>query len=423
MRKIIIPIVIIFCSLKPGISQDSTYVRSIIDELSSEKYFGRGYLKSGCKKAATFLSKEMGKAGLKPYGDNYSQEINFSVNSFPENITLKSGEQILNPGTDYMPDPNCGDIKGTFKVFTVDSSKIKDSATISEIKKTDMSDSFFVIPLFAFEKGSSKRLIRNQVNKNFFNAKGYIFLVDNYPVWGVGHEQRDFPVINMVKDFYPVREDSIYIEIDTEMKEVVEKNLIGYLPGKTDKTIAFTAHYDHLGGIGDSVYIPGAHDNASGVGMCLDLARHFSNNPVDYNVVIMFFAGEEAGLHGSYNYVNDPLFPLGNIDFLINLDLVGTGEDGITIVNAKDSIYKEEWELFKNINKKNSFLSGIKARKVTPNSDHYPFHRKGVKSVFIYSKGGNTFYHHVKDDSEHVSLSNYNGIFNLVKTFANKYDW
>lgn len=50
------------------------------------------------------------------------------------------------------------------------------------------------------------------------------------------------------------------------------RNICAYIPGETDSMIVFTAHYDHLGMHGDTIFY-GAHDNASGTAAVLDLAR------------------------------------------------------------------------------------------------------------------------------------------------------
>ena len=55
-------------------------------------------------------------------------------------------------------------------------------------------------------------------------------------------------------------------------------------------------------------------------------------------MAFLLFSGEEAGLLGSKYYTEHPLFPLKEIKFLTNLDLLGTGDDGIMVVNA--SVYK-----------------------------------------------------------------------------------
>ena len=67
------------------------------------------------------------------------------------------------------------------------------------------------------------------------------------------------------------------------------QNVIAYVEGKKkNKFIIISAHYDHLGQMGNDVYFPGANDNASGVAMLLYLSKYFSENKPKYSY----------GLHG-----------------------------------------------------------------------------------------------------------------------------
>lgn len=79
--------------------------------------------------------------------------------------------------------------------------------------------------------------------------------------------------------------------------------MVGYIQGtrKPDSMIVLTAHYDHLGGLGNATYFPGANDNASGISMLLSLARYYSNidHRPEYTMVFIAFGGEEVGLIGS----------------------------------------------------------------------------------------------------------------------------
>lgn len=53
---------------------------------------------------------------------------------------------------------------------------------------------------------------------------------------------------------------------------------------------------------------PGALDNASGVAVCLGLARHFHAHPLDnLEVQVCVFTGEELGLYGAKAYVREHL--------------------------------------------------------------------------------------------------------------------
>ena len=86
--------------------------------------------------------------------------------------------------------------------------------------------------------------------------------------------------------------------------------------------------------MGNHAIFPGANDNASGTAFMLALAKYYKENPPKYSIAFMAFSGEEAGLLGSSHYVGHPIFPLENIKFLVNIDLMGDATDGITVVNA-----------------------------------------------------------------------------------------
>jgi Zn-dependent M28 family amino/carboxypeptidase len=184
---------------------------------------------------------------------------------------------------------------------------------------------------------------------------------------------------------------------------------------KPDSFIIVCAHYDHLGQMGKKAIFQGANDNAAGVAMLLDLAKYYQNHPAPYTLVFIAFAGEEAGLIGSYYFVNHPLCDLSKTRFVLNLDLVGTGETGITVVNATE--YKQEFALLESINSQNHYLNEIKKRGKAANSDHYFFTEAGVPSFFWYQGGPRTAYHDVEDVPETLTLFAYDATFLLARDF------
>lgn len=94
----------------------------------------------------------------------------------------------------------------------------------------------------------------------------------------------------------------------TGLRKTESANVVGVLPGSDaqlkNEYIVVTAHLDHLGrGIavnGDSVY-NGAHDNAVGMGILLEIARalHASNAKLRRSVIFVAVTAEEKGLLGS----------------------------------------------------------------------------------------------------------------------------
>ena len=106
---------------------------------------------------------------------------------------------------------------------------------------------------------------------------------------------------------------------------------------------------------------------------------------------------------------------LAKIKFLINLDLLGTGDDGIMVVNG--ALYQEQFERLKKINTSGDFVPQIKKRGKAANSDHYWFTERGVPCFFIYTMGGIAAYHDVRDRPETLPLTRYKNVFRLLTTF------
>jgi hypothetical protein len=96
-------------------------------------------------------------------------------------------------------------------------------------------------------------------------------------------------------------------------------NVVGIL-GKNSsaREILVTAHYDSFGG-------PGANDNASGVGVLIDLARYFHSLrlPPDVSMRFVDFGAEEFGLLGSKAYLRKHHTELQKCELLFNIDQVG----------------------------------------------------------------------------------------------------
>jgi Zn-dependent M28 family amino/carboxypeptidase len=107
---------------------------------------------------------------------------------------------------------------------------------------------------------------------------------------------------------------------------------------------------------------------------------------------------------------------LANISFLINLDLVGNGEEGITVVNATG--FPSAFSLLQEINHSNQYISNIYSRGKARNSDHYWFTEKGVPSFFIYTMGKRKAYHDVDDVSSTLALPEVNDLELLITQFV-----
>lgn len=384
-------------------SQDANYIMKIGKELCSKKYAGRSYniypgaKTRGIENAKTFIIDEIKNTGaldLSKYVEKSKkfskktdfQKLTFSDNAHSEKIvftnnnivhsSLKINGKVLLLGKDYLPDAS---------VPSVDFSGI--------LTKIDSV---------------------HYMNKE----KKIIFQLEKKLMYSASQAQENYVMVYIKNDILNTKENNIQcdLKITSKLEEVQTENIYCFVPGTLypDSFIVLSAHYDHLGNI-DTTYFPGANDNASGVAVLLDFMQYFKKHPQKYSIAFYFFTGEEIGLLGSKHYVEHPLFDLKRIKFLINLDLMGGGSEGVMVVNGK--VFQNEFELLEKINNDNHLNLILKSRGKAQNSDHYWFTESGVKSFFIYTLGDITAYHDIDDKSEALKFSNYHSIFQLIAQY------
>ena len=117
--------------------------------------------------------------------------------------------------------------------------------------------------------------------------------------------------------------------IVSKVRPFDSNNVIAELPGSDsklkDQGVMYSAHYDHLGIVpgmpGDNIY-NGAQDNATGVGILLELARVFSDAKVPPKRSIYFVSvtAEEQGLRGSEFFGKHPPVAAKQISLDLNFD-------------------------------------------------------------------------------------------------------
>lgn len=403
-------------------SQDSLYARKVIEKLTSKKFSGRGYVNNGDKLAANFIANEYKQIGLLPASENlksinsYFQEFSFAVNTLPGAMEVKINDKKLIPGSDYIVEADCKSIKGKFELVRVDKNNFNE-------KKINFKNKFILIDTVGCYPSITKDDISGFIQSNL-NAAGYIFIEEKKLTWSVAQKSSQ-PEIRILRSAISSlgKLNSISLNIQSELRMHSTQNVVGSIKGSSnsDTMLVVTAHYDHLGNMGKKTYFPGANDNASGISMLLNLAKYYSKteNKPKYSMLFICFAGEEVGLLGSEYYTEHPIFSLNKIKFLLNLDLLGTGDDGMMVVNG--SVFENEWNKLDSINTAMNLLPKIGKRGKAHNSDHYYFTEKGVPSFFCYTLGGRTAYHDIFDIADGLPLTKYKESFILLKTFLNSF--
>jgi len=192
-------------------------------------------------------------------------------------------------------------------------------------------------------------------------------------------------------------------------------NIIAYLDNKASTTIIIGAHYDHLGmgEFGNSLDANpkgkihnGADDNASGVAGVLELARYYSTNKTreKYNFLFLCFSGEEMGLLGSKYFTENPTLDLTNVNYMINMDMIGRLDPQTNTVAVSGTGTSPVWETLLKSLETDALKIKTDSAGVGP-SDHTSFYLKNIPVLHFFT-GSHSDYHKPTDDWEKI---NYNG--------------
>lgn len=393
--------------------------KEIIGTLSSARMLGRGFARGGDTKAADYLTGLMKKTGLTPVQDNFSQYFGLNVNTFPGKMRLEINGRKLVPAVDFLVDPASPSIFGSFVTCRISATDILNGKAAEKLSKGAM----VVLDentngLSGEEKELIENWIRHQVTVNPAGIRGLAKITGTLR-YGISTRVYAVPLLYLRTGVLPDSVERITTDIESAyLRDYQTRNLTGIVRGTAnpDSFLVFTAHYDHLGLMGKGTYFPGANDNASGVAMAMQLARYFAAHPQRFSIAFIFFSGEEAGLLGSRYFVEHPLFDLKKVKFLVNLDLVGSGSDGITVVNATE--FPEAFTRLNNLNELNKHVVEIRRRGKACNSDHCSFFEKGVPCFFLFTMGTGTEYHTPGDKADSLPMTAFEELVKLVIGFT-----
>jgi aminopeptidase YwaD len=235
--------------------------------------------------------------------------------------------------------------------------------------------------------------------------------------------------------------EPIVVSVDIDRPVLTGHNVAGFIDNGQPNIVVVGAHYDHLGmGIEGTLYRGepavhnGADDNASGVAALLQIARDLKTMPdaKSNDYLLLAFSGEELGLFGSNWWVKHPTVPLSELNYMINMDMVGRLDTSNTlIINGVGT--SPAWNMLRPdttaAKMSSSRTSGKPAHRDTGKpkgpeplklkltesgvgpSDHTSFYLKDIP-VLHYFTGAHEDYHKPSDDEEKI---NYNGMVRVVR--------
>lgn len=417
MLRIGIPLLaqlgLLSCAIAQPLPSVKEKARGYVNILAGPDMHGRGYVLEGDKLAADWIAAQFDRIGLEKLKDQRFEPFTFPVNTFPDSVRVSIDGRALVPGVDFIVDPASGLSVGEFGIVHIvladllsperkalTMGVVSGHAAYLDLPPTNNRDTLALYHAFEEEVARYAPIIRK--------AQGKL-------TWSVAGEQKRNAIVEVKEGFLSDSSRTVDLRVrNSFIPRHPARNVFGVVQAKggSKDWIIVSAHYDHLGHMGPDVVFPGANDNASGMSMLLCLAEEIQKHPLKKNVLFIAFAGEEAGLQGSRWCVTDRPIDFSRIRMMVNLDLNGTGEEGITVVNS--TAQQKFFDKLTEINKKENLLVNVKPRGPACNSDHCPFVEKGVPAVFIYTMGGISAYHDVFDKPETLPLTEFDDLYRLL---------
>ena len=452
-------------SLEPS----ENYYVEVVKELSADKYYGRSNYNNGNIKAGEYILSQIEALGVKTVPQeivnaawegkekpalhslqpefkslitpcdarrfshatteqlSYMQHFNFPLNAQRGAVELIADGDTLKHTIDYTLKEFSPTYKGELDVVYLDNKYLHPDKFCTYLNSGEFKDKAVVLDWDCFRE-TMYTYPGIEVYKTYFVPLDKVGALicrgkELLPYFkSRNHFNTPMPVF-ITNEAFPENAKKVSINVEAEMIDHDAHNIIAFIPGTEDtqKHFILACHYDHLGICGEKEIFNGANDNSSGTAMLLNLMRHFKLNPPKYSVMFIFFDAEENNLLGSFFYADNPVLPLEDIQYFIELDMIGDNGNNIY---CQISDPGEEGLAF--LNKINSSMENPFAKldrhPMDDYADHYPFGLKGVPAIYMELDGDtNKNYHSPRDTFENFYSNNYNRMFALVKGFVEGY--
>ena len=199
----------------------------------------------------------------------------------------------------------------------------------------------------------------------------------------------------------------------------VGATLRGSDPALRDEWVIVSAHFDHLGTRGGTIY-PGADDNASGVAMMLEVARSFVEGKDKPKRSLMFigFDLEEIGLFGSRYFVEHSPVPLAKVSLFVTADMIGRSLGGVCdpyvfVMGTEHAPALRPWIEAAALG--SAVNVGVLGSDLLlfDRSDYGPFRARKVPYLF-FSTGESPVYHTARDVAETLNYPKLEAISRII---------
>ena len=438
MRKILIallPLIFLLSGLaqaqlfKPSKRSISKRLGPAIEILSSDSLEGRLSGTDNEKKAAIYIANGFKELGISAaFDDSYFQDFEFNNLPKIEETSFSINGINLESGNDFYPLSSSGNCTNA----NFEALKVGYGITAPKLKHNDFDSlvmkGFAILvelgypgPVHPHSKFIEYSSITNKIDYAInAGASAIIFyskdddIKDPSEKMSRNLKPMNIPVLYLTNsglEKVNFDQDFLGVDISTSIKRQrsTARNVAAYIDNEAKSTVVIGAHYDHLGfgeeggsrWMGHPEIHNGADDNASGTAALLEFGRYlkkgkYSNN----NYLLVAFSGEELGLLGSKHLVNNIPEGIGQISYMLNMDMIGRlREDkslGINGVGSSPS-WEEVIGSLKSSFEIKTTKSGIGS------SDHTSFYLEDIPAIHFFT-GTHEDYHKPSDDFEKINF-------------------
>ena len=417
-----------------GEKKRSKRITKHITYLASDELGGRLSASDNDRKSAEYIAKQYERIGLEPAGENDSY---YQYMSTPDlrlaksNTSLVLDKYVLKLFKEFYP-LSASSNKGAYEGeavnvnYGIEDEGLKhhdyqDKEVSGKVVLIKMDIPGGVHPHNRYISWSGIEYRATYAKSK--GAKAVVYYTDNEELQPSGTlaktlDNAGIPIFFVKKDLSSLDVTTVRFNLDILMITKIANNVLGFIDNQADQTVVVGAHHDHLGRGqkgGSLAEIPGdihngADDNASGVAGLFEIAQAIVKKPKKFknnNYLFIAFSGEEQGLIGSKYFVKSPLMQKQNVNFMINMDMIGhlDSTKKTLIINGVGS--SPEWN--KAISEVSYSTSKIAKIKTTESgigaSDHTSFYLANIPAVHFFT-GQHQHYHKPSDDP---SIINYGG--------------
>ena len=421
--------------------------------LASDELRGRDTGSPEIDIAARYIAEQFRRSGLQPLpgADGFFQSVDLLKTYPPETGQLTLGDDRFQHGKELLVLRGSGVNLNAEVVFA-------NYGLETDLEGLDLKDKILVVKAGSDEAKDPRQFFGLvKTKQQLASSKGALAVVELYSSPGIpwpmllnylnkpqlgiddgGEEKKELPYIwlqdSKNEQLVAFKEKTIFkasLEVsDLIKKPVPSKNVLGMIEGTDAKLkneyLLLSAHYDHVG-VGqsnnpnDSIF-NGARDNAVGTVAVLSAARALGANPPKRSVIFAAWTAEEKGLLGSAYYADNPLIPLNQTIYNLNIDGAGYNDTTvITVIGLERTSAEQHIREAAQSYELTAISDPAPEQGLFDRSDNVSFAKKGIPAP-TYSTGFTAFdeeimkyYHQVTDEPDGL---NFNYLLKYFRSYA-----